>query len=335
MDRFVRGGTLSNYAEVAAQVGLDANATLRRAGVDRRALTNPDARVSAAAVVQLLEASAAESGCATFGLRMAESRQLADLGAISLLITHQATMRDALTTLVEYRQLLNPSLVVSLEEHADVVIVREELLFSHQASMRQAYDLAIGVLFRLFRAVLGSRWRPQSVDFAYPSPEDLSVHRRMFGPICEFNSDFNGLTCGRRDLEAPNPTADPMLAQFAERYLKTLPNAGGKALSQEIQKAIYLLLPVGEATIGLVAGSVGLNERTLQRRLADEGADFTGLLNEVRRELTQRYLTNPSLPLSRIAGLIGYSRQSSFNRWFAVEFAMPPSEWRRAASHHA
>ncbi len=333
MERFVRGATLSNYAEVAAEFGLDPNAMLRRAGVDRRALAEPDTRIPADRVVEILEISAEESGCATFGLRMVESRQLADLGAISLLISHQATLREALTTVVQYRQLLNPALLVSLEEYADTVVVREELLVNRTGSMRQSYELAVGVIYRLCRAVLGPRWRPQSVNFTHSAPADTSLHRRLFGPICEFGSDFNGLTCGRRDLDAPNPTADPMLARFAEQYLRTLPNAEAGSLSQEIQKAIYLLLPIGEASIGRVADSLGLNERNLQRRLLAEGTDFTQLLNDVRRELTTRYLTNPRLPLSRIAGLVGYSRQSSFSRWFAEEFDTSPSDWRRVASH--
>jgi AraC-like DNA-binding protein len=333
MDRFLRGATLSNYAEVAAQAGLDAGAMLRRLDIDRRVLTDPDARLSGAKVVDLLETSAAESGCDTFGLRMAETRQLADFGAISLLITHQATLRDALTTVVQYRQLLNPLLMVSLEEHEEIVLIHEQLLIDWPAPMIQSYDLAVGVLYRLVRAVLGARWRALAVNFSHAAPQDLTVHRRVFGPICEFGSDFNGLTCSRRDLDAANPTADPMLAQYAERYLRTLPNADAASLSQEIQKAIYLLLPVGQATIGKVAGSVGMNERTLQRRLAAEGADFSALLNAARRELTARYLTNPGLSMSRIAGLVGYSRQSSFNRWFAEEFAMSPGAWRRTASY--
>ena len=333
MDRFLRAASLSNYAEVAAQVGLDAGAMLRRHDIDRRVLSDPDARLSGAKVVSLLETSAAESGCETFGLRMAETRQLADIGALSLLITHQAALRDALMALVQYRQLLNPLLMVTLEEAGEIVLIHEQLLIDWPGSMRQSYDLAVGVLYRLVRAVLGARWRALAVNFSHAAPDDLTVHRRMFGPICEFGADFNGLTCSRRDLDAPNPKADPMLAQFAERYLRTLPNADAPSLSQEIQKAIYLLLPVGQATIGKVAGSVGMNERTLQRRLDAEGSDFSRILNDVRRELTTRYLTNPGLPMSRVAGLVGYSRQSSFSRWFAEEFAMSPSAWRRTAAH--
>ena len=326
----VRGATLSNYAEVSSQVGLDAAGMLKRFGIDRRVLVDQDARIPVESVVDLLEASALESGCETFGLRMAESRRLSDFGAVSLLITHQATMRDALMSVVGYRQLVNPALVVDVAEHDDIVVVREELLLTGHGAMRQSYELAIGVMYRIFRTVLGPRWRALSANFAHAPPADLTVHRRLFGPICEFNSDFHGLTCGRADLDSPNPSADSNLALLAERYLRTLPTTEEPALSQDVQKALYLMLPTGGAAIGRVAASLGLNERTLQRRLAAEGADFAGLLNDIRRELAVRYVANAALPLSRAADLLGYARQSSFSRWFAEEFGQSATAWRRS-----
>jgi AraC-like DNA-binding protein len=136
-------------------------------------------------------------------------------------------------------------------------------------------------------------------------------------------------------MDAPNPTADPILAHYAEQFVRTLPNADRQSLSHEVQKAIYILLPVGEASIGRVAASLGLNERTLQRRLAIEGGDFTSLLSQIRRDLTVRYVANERLPLSRVAGLVGYTRQSSFNRWFAEEFGVSPSGWRATVQREA
>jgi AraC-like DNA-binding protein len=212
------------------------------------------------------------------------------------------------------------------------VIVREDLLIPGLNDMRQSAELAIGVLYRLFRAVLGARWRARSVNLCHAAPADTTVHRRIFGPICEFGSDFYGLTCGRADLDAPNPSADPTLARFAERYVRTLPQAEARSLVQDVQKSIYLLLPMGEATIERVSASLGLNERTLQRRLAAEGADFSRLLHDIRKGLAVRYVANPDLALSRVAGLVGYSRQSSFNRWFADEFGASPTGWRRKAA---
>jgi AraC-like DNA-binding protein len=332
---YVRAASLSNYAEVAAQMGLDARAMLRACGIDRRALSDPDLRLSAASVAELLEASAAASDCPTFGLRMAETRRLADFGAISLLITHQATVRDALMTIIQYRRLLNESLVVTVEEDSDLVLVREELLVTRDGPMSQAYELAIAVMYRLFRALLGPRWRAMSVNFTHPSPPDLSVHRRLFGPICEFGSDFNGLTCSRADLDAPNPSSDPGLAQFAEQYVRSLPNSEQRSIAQETRRAIYMFLAGGDASIGKVALSLGLSERTLQRRLAAAGLEFGALLNEVRRELAIRYVANESFPLARVAGLVGYSQQSSFSRWFASEFGRSATDWRGAQRNRA
>jgi AraC-like DNA-binding protein len=212
-----------------------------------------------------------------------------------------------------------------------VVIVREEQLVPGQGQMRQAYELAVGVMYRMFRAQLGPRWRALSVSFVHGPPPDMAVHRRIFGPIVEFGGDFNGLTCSQADLDAPNPSADPAMAAFAERFVRTLPNADRQTLSNDVQKAIHLLLPVGGASIGQVAGVLGVTERTLQRKLAAEGADFSGLLDQVRRDLVQRYLGAAQLPMSRIAGLVGYGTQSSFNRWFADAFGASPSTWRKTA----
>ena len=325
----VRGASLSNYAEVAQQLGLDAPAMLRRFDIDRRALADADMRIPTAAVAELLEASAADSGCLTFGLRMAESRRLTDLGALSLLITHQATMRDALMTLIHYRRLLNESLVVQVEEHQELVVVRQDLVLGRKAPARQSYELAIGVMYRLFCSVLGPRWRPLSINFSHDAPPDPTVHLRVFGPIVEFGSDFDGLTCNRSDLDVANPSADPWLAEFAEKYVRTLPYAEGGTLANDVQKAIYLLLPVGQASIARVAVSVGLNPRTLQRRLSLEGAEYSELLDAIRRELTLRYVANPRLPLGRVADLVGFSSQSAFSRWFGDAFDTSPRSWRK------
>jgi AraC-like DNA-binding protein len=325
----VRAASLSNYLEVAGQVGLDARAMLRRVGVDARVLAEPDARINALDVARLLELSAAASGCLTFGLRMAESRRLSDFGAVSLLISHQATMRDALMTIIHYRMLLNEALMIHVEEHAGLVLIREELHIEGAPTLRQSDELAIGVIYRMFRALLGSRWRAHSVNFAHAAPPDLAVHRRVFGPITEFGSDFNGLTCDRADLDTPNPSADPSLALYAERYVQTLPHADRRSFSGDVLKAIYLLLPGEGASMTAVSEILGMNPRTLQRRLTAEGGEFGSLLNEARRDLALRYVENRSFPLSRVAGLLGYSRQSSFSRWFGESFGMSPSAWRQ------
>jgi AraC-like DNA-binding protein len=193
---------------------------------------------------------------------------------------------------------------------------------------RQATELAIGVMFRLCSALLGSHWHPYSVNFMHQAPDNLHLHRRLFGCKLEFGSEFNGIVCPDISLDMTNPNADPAMARYAQSYLDSLQGHEGTSMLFEVRKAIYLLLPMGRATIEQVAQSQGMNVRTLQRRLKDDGCAFNDVINDVRRDLVLRYLDNPNYSLSRIADMLGYSMASSFTRWFISQFGMPPATWR-------
>ena len=80
MSHFVRSASLVNYAEIAHSVGLDPLSRLRAVGISYQALLDPDTKISATSVSRLLESSARASKTEDFGLRMAETRQLANLG---------------------------------------------------------------------------------------------------------------------------------------------------------------------------------------------------------------------------------------------------------------
>jgi AraC-like DNA-binding protein len=323
----VRAAALSHYLEVAQSLGLDPLPQLRAVGISQAWLTVPDHPVPADAVVKLLDASAAASRCESFALRMAEARQLADFGVLSLLISHQRTLRDVLHTLMQYRNVLNESLALDLEESDRVSVLREEVVTQSPVA-RQANELAVAVLFRLCRGLLGEAWLPNSVHFTHEAPADSRVHRRFFRCKLVFDSEFNGIVCATTDLDIANPLADPAMADYAARFLAELPATQGGSVAADVRRCIYLLLPLGRATVVQIAESLGMNVRTLQRRLGDSGFVFGELVAEVRRELAPRYIGNPRYPMARVAEQLGYAQASSFTRWFANEFGMPPVQWR-------
>ena len=71
-----------------------------------------------------------------------------------------------------------------------------------------------------------------------------------------------------------------------------MPRPGGPSIVQAVRRAVYLMLPMGRASLEQVASGFGLHERTLQRQLDKAGVSFSTILNEVRRELAQRYIEN-------------------------------------------
>ncbi|MEJ8814216.1 AraC family transcriptional regulator [Variovorax ureilyticus] len=329
VQRHIRAAALAHYFEVAEAAGLNPQPLLRRAGLSRRMLVDPEQRVPLAAALQLLEVSAEASGLDDFGLQMAQARRLSDLGALSLLLTHLPSLRAVLQTLIHSRQLVGGTLALAMVESGKSTVIREELVGPAAAGSRQATELVLGILFRLCAALPGQRWNPQSVNFRHAAPADALRHRQLFNCRLKFGSDFNGFVCATADLGSPNPLADPVLAAYARRLVDVSGDAEEDTLAQTIRKVLYVQLPLGAASIEEAAKGLGMHVRTLQRQLSAEGVAFSTLVDEVRRDLALRYLAQPGYSLTRVSEELGYGQLSSFIRWFLSQFEQTPSEWRR------
>jgi AraC-like DNA-binding protein len=79
-----------------------------------------------------------------------------------------------------------------------------------------------------------------------------------------------------------------------------------------------------------------MHPRTLQRRLHDEGTTFEALRDDVRRDAASRYLSQTTLPLTRVSALLGYSEPSVFTRscrrWFAGSPRRLREQWSQPTS---
>jgi len=258
---------------------------------------------------------------------MAEARRLSNLGPLGLLIREQPTLRLALEAFVAYGRRINETLLLNVEEVADVVVVREELVLGHGGAVRQSTELAVGVAFRMLRQFLGPEWRPRRVCFAHDAPADTSAHSRIFGPCVEFGHDFNGIVCARADLARSNPEADPELARLAQGLLDAEPLDAQGAISRDVRVIVVILLGTGACSIDRVAQHMGIDRRTIHRRLANEGETFSGIVDAVRRELAERYL-NDGRKLIEVASLLGFSTPSGFSHWYRRHHEERPSKRR-------
>jgi AraC-like DNA-binding protein len=328
MVSLVRAAALTDYREVAAAAGLDPLRMLADAGLSPGLLHDPDLKIPADRVGQLLEASARASGLESFGLRMAEKRQLSNLGPVGLLIRDQPTLRDSMVVLLRYHVLLNGSLSLMIEESAGVVVIREEVIVGRAVPVRQAVEMAVGVMLRMMRQFLGPDWKPRRVCFMHPAPRDPSTHLRVFGPCVEFDHDFNGIVCSKADLDARNASADPAMARYAQQLLDASLQQETPTMIDEVRRAVLLLLPSGRCSIEQVAASLGIVCRTVQRRLSEQGLSFSALVNGLRVELATRYVTETERPLTEVSSLLGFSAPSGFSRWYHGQFGCSPKQAR-------
>ncbi len=327
--RLVHGASLNGYVELMKSLGLDPGTFLRKAGLSAQLLRDPEALIPSHSLRELLELTASATGMEDFALRLAARRTFGSLGPISLVLKEEPTPRQALDTLCRYLRLISTALVVRIEEAGQTVVIREDLLPGPGPATRQAMELSIAMMFRILRELVGPQWRPQQVCFTHRPPADMAAHRAFFGRNPLFNQPFNGMVCAATDLNNPRTPDNSGATQLTRDYLEAALRRRGEGIRGTCRELIMALLPGGRCTAQQVARHLHIDRRTLHRHLIAEGLTFSVLLDEVRTELVKRHLQESDLPIGEVAGLLGFSTQSSFSHWFRAAFGCSVTQWRR------
>ncbi|MBN0509409.1 HTH-type transcriptional regulator VqsM, partial [Pseudomonas aeruginosa] len=71
-----------------------------------------------------------------------------------------------------------------------------------------------------------------------------------------------------------------------------------------------------------------MNERTVRRRLADEGCTYRQIVDKARKERAIALLLNSSIPVDRISDILGYSETASFRHAFRRWTGQSTTEFR-------
>jgi AraC-like DNA-binding protein len=326
MHALTRSASLSDYENVARSVGLDPFRMLRMAKLPGNVLDDPNMMIDADSVGWLLEESARVSGQEAFGLLLAETRSLANLGMLALLIREEPSLRAALQSCVRYMRLHNAGVQLRLDDAGDVVLLHVAVDMQRSA-WRQAIEMSIGIGVRMLRVLSCDTFRPVRISFTHEEPTSLAVHRRVLGTAIAFLQECNAMVCRGRDLDMPIPAADPRLNREVKRWLDTQLGNLRDEPSQRARQIVRMLLPTGLCSVDRVAQHLGVHRRTLHRQLAAEGESVTTIINAVRAELAEEYLANSRRRLYEVAELLGFSSAGDFSRWFRDRFGRPPSDW--------
>jgi AraC-like DNA-binding protein len=97
-------------------------------------------------------------------------------------------------------------------------------------------------------------------------------------------------------VSTPILTSDRYLLQILKNACEEVLTKRGKVsstLRAKVENEIVQLLPHGKAQVEKVATNLGMSNRTLARRLSEEGTSYAEILNELRRDLSARYLKDP------------------------------------------
>ena len=330
MGSLIRATNLWGYGDLVRELGGEPNALLSRfhipAGVERQ----DDAFVPFDAFVRLLEASASELACPDFGLRLSQWQGLDILGPIAVIARNAQTLQDGLESIARYLYVHSPALKLEVDARnggSDLKFTYEltELTLAH---LRQGYELSMANGVRMIRLLGGREAGPSTVSFLHEQLGSDAAYADALGCPVHFEQTWCGfelpLDLAARRIDGAHPETRRIAAMYLES--QQLPSTA--TLAERVAELARRLLPTGNCTVDAIAEHLAMHPRTLQRSLASEGVRCQDVIDRERRDQAMKYLAEPRLHLSQIAGLIGYAEQSTLNRSCRRWYGKTPRQYR-------
>jgi len=319
-------------ADRLRRAGVDLKPILKRIGISQRQIDDPDERLPASCQVALLEAAAAVLDDDLLGFRLAQSADCRKLGLLYYAFASSATLGEAIRRCARYSRVANEAIVLQVREGGHPAIRVGYIGIARHSDVQQM-ECLMRFLLRICRHTTGQQLVPERVSMMHVRPTIAPEVASFFGVKVEFGSDFDEivLPSGAGDLQLVN--ADPYLNKIIVKDCEAVlaerrSNVGPFRI--RVENAIAPLLPHASARASVVAQALGMSERTMGRKLTQEGSSFAEILQQLRSEMAVRYVEDPSLPISRIAWLLGFEGVSSFSNAFKRWTGESPRRMRDA-----
>lgn len=269
------------------------------------------------------------------GFTLARDFDPREIGLLYYVMASSQTLGDALRRVARYSKITNEALVFGYREENRLIV---SLSYSGvpRHSDRHQIEFCMFAALRICRVLTGQNLIPQHFSISHYRSRGTSEMSRFVGTEVEFGADRDELALNVDARELPVIHSDSYLNDLLVKYCEAAlaKRRGDKSqLRTKVENAIASVLPHGRVLVGDVARSLGMSERTLARKLSDEGLNFSEILQQLRRDLAVRYLDDRKLHVSKIAWLLGFHEVSAFTHAFKRWTGKTPSQMRTAGAY--
>lgn len=160
--------------------------------------------------------------------------------------------------------------------------------------------------------------------YAFPPPTaHPERYTEIFGVTPTFDAGENAVGIDPAILDLPLPQSNEHTTTVAREQCRQLlaRRQARTGLAGQVREQL-MARPGAPPSLDQVAAALHMSDRTLRRRLAEEGVSFRGLLDEIREQIAEELLVTGGLSVAEVAERLGYVEVSSlsqaFRRWKGV-----------------
>jgi len=325
---------LTALFDALSDVGKQIDPLLREHGMFRAQLNTPYEFVPLHRYVALVESAARKFDRPYLGLEMGAAFGLAEMGPFYALLRASGHLRGALHYLMLFQSRLQTRTMFECKKGP------ESTTYSYRIEDERVWprlhdsEFAMGGHVTLLRQLTSSKWAPEEVHFEHSIDGREERLAQYFRAPVLGNQLSNALVISNEALDMPFasaiPSEDTKLRTILEWHLLDLmgpesaPSESFVSLTRDI---ISRWLGRTHVDCASVAAELRLSDRSLRRRLTEEGTSFRTLLQEARKERARIILGKPGISLAVAADQLGYSDTAAFSRAFKEWTGVSPGRF--------
>lgn len=319
VDRVLRG---------AVHLGASRPKLLSAIAMDDAPLRNPIGRVSQQVLISLFAAIERAFGDPAIGMRMATAAKPAsfsDLGFVALFAPTIGDMLQSIVNIQGYRQNIWKT---ELSPHSRPAQLRWIIEKDNEPYLDSCLEFSTASYANFYRSALPTRITPQRLYFRHQPRFDVALYEELAGCPVVFGADETRLEFSRSQFALPLPDSNPPLQQKVQKTYAQPVHWLIEGRKYTALSYLYLASELNKSPLKLdrLAAAFAMSERTLRRKLVEEGYPFRLLLEKVRRDLCDLYRMEGKRTMGEIAEQLGYSELSAFTRAHKGWYGYPPRQ---------
>lgn len=331
----VRTDIIRSFDEIAYDCGGDAGELLEAVGLglDKLRPTGQRPQLPYAKVVALLNEASRVLRRPDIGLHLASRQPPNGLGGpLSIAMRNCPSLGDAFRFCADH--------MYTYSDHADLRIRKDsdsrrwilqfETTDEDVCDQRQIVELSLLRTILIASFLSGGRAKPRETWFRHKPMSSLTVYKSYFRSRLSFCASMNAVTFDFDDDQLPVLGHDAEVYELATSYIDQSWVRPEEPFAQKVRRLLLDRPGIANTSSREIAAEFAMHPRTFQRRLQEEGTCFEEIRDEVGRGDALRYLRETSLPLDRVAALLGYSGLPAFSRRCRQWFESSPGEIRRS-----
>ena len=303
-------------------------------GFKPRQFENPDFELPYIQTSRLIARCVEETGCKHFGLLMGMRAEPSSLGIAGFMLRTAHDVDAALQALLRHLDLHDTGGTVSLESNGELSFLSYAIHLTGVSATEQIYDHSMTVACKVMRGLCGEDWNPAEVLLSRPTPQDSAPYTQFFKAPIRFNATKSAVVFPTKWLQHKLSNDDPLLFDYLERKAAELHQGQALDLINQLHRFVRNTLIAQECTASAAAQNLGIHERTLNRRLKQQGTTFRDEVSKVRYAMAQSFLANSEASNAEIALALGYTNVTTFSHAFKRWSGMSPAQWRGRHGGH-